>query len=111
MLGALADDLREARTHYITAWQAASEVGQPPVIALAVVGVADLALRLGQYEQAARLLAAGDRVRGQVDRSQPDVARIEQDVREHLGEQRLAQVTQEGSQADWSELVEVTLAS
>ena len=56
LLGYLADDLRESRTHRVAAWQAASEVGAAPVIAQVLVGVADLAVRLDQYEQAARLL-------------------------------------------------------
>jgi tetratricopeptide (TPR) repeat protein len=111
MLGYLADDLHEARTHRKAAWQAASEAGAAPVIAQMLVGVADLAVRLDQYEQAARLLAASVGVRGLSDRSHPDAARIERDARRHLGEARFAEVTQEGTQANWSQLVEVTLAS
>jgi predicted ATPase/DNA-binding SARP family transcriptional activator len=111
MLGYLADDLREARTHRVAAWQAASEAGHALLIAQILVGVADLAVRLGQYEQAARLLAASVGVRGLPDRSQPDAARIERDARRHLGEARFAEVTQEGGQASWSQLVEATLAS
>ena len=42
------------------------------MIAQVLVGVADLAVRLEQYEQAARLLAASVVVRGQPDRSHPD---------------------------------------
>jgi predicted ATPase/DNA-binding SARP family transcriptional activator len=110
-LGYLADDLREARTHRVAAWQAASEAGHPLLIAQALVGVADLAARLGQYEQAARLLAASVGVRGLPDRLHPDAARIERDARRHLGEARFAEVTQEGTQTSWSQLVEVTLAS
>ena len=111
VLGYLADDLRDARTHRVAAWQAASEAGHAPVIAQVLVGVADLAVRLDQYEQAARLLAASAGVRGQPDRSHPDAARIERDARRHLGEARFAEVTQEGTQTSWSQLVEVTLAS
>jgi predicted ATPase/DNA-binding SARP family transcriptional activator len=111
LLGYLADDLRESRTHRVAAWQAASEAGAPTVIAKMLVGFADLAVRLDQYEQAARLLAASVGVRGLPDRSQPDAARIEQDARRHLGEARFAEVTQEGTQTSWSQLVEVTLAS
>jgi len=110
LLGYLAADLREARTHRIAAWQAASEAGHAPLIARVLVGVADLAVRLDQYEQAARLLAASVSVRGLPDRSHPDAARIERDARRHLGEARFAEVTQEGTQASWPELVEVTLA-
>ncbi|TCO35826.1 putative ATPase [Kribbella steppae] len=109
--GYLADDVREARTHRMAAWQAASEAGHAFVIARILVGVADQAVRLDQYEQAARLLAASVGVRGLLDLSQPDAARIERDVRRHLGEARFAEVTQEGTQTSWSELVEVTLAS
>ena len=111
LLGYLADDLREARTHRVAAWQAVSEGGPALVIAKVIVGIADLAVRLGQYEQAARLLAASVGVRGLPDRSHPDAARIERDARRRLGDIRFAEATQEGTQASWSELVEVTLAS
>src|SRR5580692_1581538 len=111
VLGYLADDLDQVRTHRVAAWQAASESGLVPLIAQVIVGVADLAVRLGQYEQAARLLAASVGVRGQPDRSRPDIVGIEQAARLHLGEARFAEVTREGAQASWSELVEVTLAS
>lgn len=95
----------------MAAWQAATEAGQPPVIAQILIGIADLAVRLDQYEQAARLLAASVGVRGLPDRANPDAARIERDARRHLGETRFAEVTQEGTQRSWSQLVEVTLAS
>jgi DNA-binding SARP family transcriptional activator len=72
---------------------------------------ADLAVRLGRYEQAARLLAASVGLRGQPDRSSPDAARIEQAARRHLGEARFAEVTLEGAQASGAELVEATFAS
>jgi predicted ATPase/DNA-binding SARP family transcriptional activator len=111
LLGYLADDLSEARMHRIAACQAASEAGHAPLIAQVLVGVADLALRSGQHEQAARLLGASAGVRGVPDRSDPDVARIEQDARRHLGEARFAEVTREGTQTSWSQLVEVTLAA
>jgi tetratricopeptide (TPR) repeat protein len=111
LLGYLADDLSEARMHRVAACQAASEAGHAPLIAQVLVGVADLALRCGQYEQAARLLGASAGVRGVPDRSDPDVARIEQDARRHLGEARFAEVTREATQTSWSQLVEVTLAS
>nr|WP_246220624.1 BTAD domain-containing putative transcriptional regulator [Phytoactinopolyspora mesophila] len=111
LLGYLTTDVRESRTHRVAAWQAASESGAPSVVARQLVGVADLAVRLDQYEQAARLLAASAGVRGLPDRTDPDATRIEQDVRRHLGEARFAEVTREGTQADWSELAEITLAS
>ena len=92
----------EARAHRVAAWQAASEAGHAPLIAQMLVGFADLALRLDQYEQAARLLAASVGVRGLPDRSHPDAARIERDARRHLGEARFAEATREGTQTSWS---------
>jgi hypothetical protein len=110
LLGYLAEDLDEAREHRIAAFQAASEAGHAPMLAQVLVGVADLALRDEQYEQAARLLAASAGVRGLPDRSHPDVARIEQAARRRLGDARFAEATQEGMETSWSELVAVTLA-
>ena len=111
LLGYLAGDLGEARAHRAAACQAAAEAGHAPLIALVLVGVADLALRCDQDEQAARLLAASAGVRGLPDRSHPDVARIEQIARHRLGEARFAEAAREGTQTSWSQLVTVTLAS
>jgi predicted ATPase/DNA-binding SARP family transcriptional activator len=110
LLGYLADDLAQARTYRAAACQAAAEGGYVPLIAKVIVGVADLALRRGQDEQAARLLAASTAVRGLPDRSHPDATRIERETRRHLGDARFAEVTREGTQASWSQLAEVTLA-
>ena len=109
--GYLADDLGEARRHHAAALQAASEAGYAPVIARVLVGVADLALRRGQHEQAARLLAASTGVRGAPDHSLPDAARIEQAARNRLGDAGFAEAAREGVESGWSELAEVTLAS
>jgi predicted ATPase len=81
LLGYLADDLGEARAHRAAACQAATEAGHASLIAKVLVGVADQALRHGQDEQAARLLAASVGVRGLPDCSHPDEARIEQVAR------------------------------
>ena len=110
LLGYLADDLGEARAHRVAAYEAATEMGHALQIAKVLVGIADLALRRDQYEQAARLLAAGAAVRGLQDRSHPDVARIEQAARRRLGEARFAEATQEGARANWRELADATLA-
>jgi predicted ATPase/DNA-binding SARP family transcriptional activator len=111
LLGYLAADLSEARKYRIVACQAAVEAGHAPLIAQAIVGVADQALRQEQYEQAARLLAASAGVLGLPDRSNPDVALIEQAARRRLGDTGFAEATREGTQTDWSQLVAVTLAS
>jgi predicted ATPase/DNA-binding SARP family transcriptional activator len=110
LLGYLADDLGEARAHRVAACQAAAEAGHAPLTAQVLVGVADLALRCDQCEQAARLLAASARVRGLPDRSQPDRERIEQTARRRLGEERFAEATRDGAQASWPELADATLA-
>jgi predicted ATPase/DNA-binding SARP family transcriptional activator len=110
LLGYLADDLGEARAHRVAACQAAAEAGHAPLTAQVLVGVADLALRRDQCEQAARLLAASARVRGLPDRSQPDRERIEQTARRRLGEERFVEATREGAQASWPELADATLA-
>ena len=111
LLGYLADDLGESRTHRAAACEAAAEAGYAPLLAQVLVGVADLALRRGQDEQAARLLAASDGVRGLPDRSHPDQARIERTARSRLGDARFAEAAREGTQASWYELAQVTLAS
>ncbi|MFF9126407.1 BTAD domain-containing putative transcriptional regulator [Streptomyces sp. NPDC014889] len=111
LLGYLADDLGEARAHRTAACQAASEARHAPLIAGVLVGVADLALRRDEHEQAARLLAASAGVRGLPDRSHPDVARIERSARHRLGDEGFAEAAREGTETSWSELVEVTLAS
>jgi tetratricopeptide (TPR) repeat protein len=107
LLGYLAGDLGEVRAHRAAACQAASEAGYAPLIAQVLVGVADLALRCDQYEQAARLLTASASVRGLPDRSHPDAARIEQAARRRLGEARFADATREVTQASWPQLLAV----
>ena len=107
LLGYLADDLSEARARRAAACQAAMGVGYAPLIAKVLVGVADLALRLGQPDQAARLLAASARARGLPDRSLPDEARIEQAARQRLGDADFAEATREGTHANWPQLVEM----
>jgi len=111
LLGYLAEDLGEARAHHAAAFRAAADSAHAPLIARVLVGLADLARRQERYDQAARLLAASAAVRGLPDRSLPDAARIERDVRRHLGDARFTEVTGEGARADWRELAEVTLAS
>jgi predicted ATPase/DNA-binding SARP family transcriptional activator len=111
LLGYLAEDLSEARAHRAAAWEAAVAAGHAPTIATALTGVADLALRRGEYEQAVRLLAASTAVRGLRDHSRPDVTRIEQATRSRLGDARFAEAAREGTQVSWAQLAEVTLAS
>jgi hypothetical protein len=111
LLGYLAEGFDEAREHRVAAFEAVSESGNAPAIAQVLVGIADLALRNEQYEQAAQLLAASAGVRGLPDRSHPDVARIEQSARSRLGDAGFAEAAREGTETSWSQLVAVTLAS
>ncbi|MEO3889522.1 BTAD domain-containing putative transcriptional regulator [Nonomuraea sp. B5E05] len=109
----LTDDLEQARAYRAEALRAARSMERtyPPTIAEMLVGIADLALRQGQYEQAVRLLAASDGVRGTPDRSQPDVSRIAAEARNRLGETVFAEATRDGRRRDWRELAAITLAS
>jgi tetratricopeptide (TPR) repeat protein len=109
--GYLTEDLGRARVHRTEAFHEARDTAYLPLIAEVLVGVADLALRQGAYEQAARLLAASDGVRGTADRSLPDASRIAEDARSRLGETVFAEAARAGGRQDWRELAEITLAS
>ena len=111
LYGYLAEDLEKARADRTEAFRLVVETMYPPLIAEVLIGVADLALRQGQYEQAVRLLAASDAVRGTPDRSHPDASRIAADARNRLGETVFTEATLAGERADWRELAEITLAS
>ncbi|MGW0060385.1 BTAD domain-containing putative transcriptional regulator [Streptosporangium sandarakinum] len=110
LYGYLIEDLDEARAHWSETLRETAETGYPPAIAGVLLGIADLALRRGDHEQAARLLAASDGVRGTPDRSQPDGARIAAETRSRLGETAFAEATRDGRRRDWRELAEITLA-
>ncbi|MFC9996937.1 BTAD domain-containing putative transcriptional regulator [Nocardia sp. NPDC127526] len=111
LLGYLAEDLDEARAHRIAAYRAAAEAGHAPLIAQVLVGTADLALRAEQFEQAARLLAASEDVRGLPDRAQPDVARIEHALRNRLGDKAFTDAFQAAARMNRAGLVQATLGS
>ncbi|MFD2352411.1 ATP-binding protein [Nonomuraea ferruginea] len=113
LYGYLTEDIEEGRAHRKEAFRAAAatEHPHPPMIAEMLIGIADLALRQGEYEQAVRLLAASDGVRGTPDRSQPDAARIAAATRSRLGETVFAEAFRAGQRQDWRELAGITLAS
>ncbi|MFC5814740.1 BTAD domain-containing putative transcriptional regulator [Nonomuraea harbinensis] len=113
LYGYLTEDIEEARAYRKEAFRAAAatEHPHPPMIAEMLIGIADLALRQGEYEQAVRLLAASDGVRGTPDRSQPDAARIAAATRSRLGETVFAEAFRAGQRQDWRELAGITLAS
>ena len=108
--GYLTEDLSQARAYRTEALDAAVQLAHRPLLAQVLIGIADLALRQGQDEQAVRLVAASDTVRGTPDRAQPDAARILEDGRNRLGESVFAEAVHDGRRRDWRELAEVTLA-
>jgi predicted ATPase len=83
----LEDDPEVARTHHAEALDLALASRHAPTIALVVVGIADLALRQGKPDDAARLLAASVAVRGGPDLSNPDAIRVERAARAALGDE------------------------
>ncbi|MFC9692313.1 BTAD domain-containing putative transcriptional regulator [Kribbella sp. NPDC056951] len=109
--GAAAADLDEARKHWAAAAESAAQTGHPSGIASVLIGVAGYAIRRDRYDDAVRLLAASTALRGLPDRSNPDLTRIEQETRNRLGDVEYAEAAAEGAQADWNQLVAVTLAS
>ncbi|MFJ3404651.1 BTAD domain-containing putative transcriptional regulator [Promicromonospora sp. NPDC090134] len=115
-LGYLSPDLDEARVHHTAACRAAAETGHAPMVAVALVGVADLALRLGDHAQAARLLGASSAVHERRDyRATPDIARVEGAARGRLGDTGFAEAAAAGlaweRESGWEGLAAVTLAS
>ncbi|WP_419703535.1 BTAD domain-containing putative transcriptional regulator [Promicromonospora sp. NFX87] len=110
-LGYLTDDLDESRRHRAAACRAAAESGYVPTLAQTLVGVADLALRCDEPEQAARLLGASTGLRGLRDHSDPDLTRIERELRSRLGDAGFDEAARLGAETSWDELVAVTLAA
>jgi predicted ATPase/DNA-binding SARP family transcriptional activator len=86
LISAAGGDLTAAREDHSAAVRLAVESRDAPVVALTLVGVADLALREGEPERAAFLLGAADGVRGYRDRSVPDLERITGEARAALGD-------------------------
>ncbi len=107
--GYLAEDVDQARADRAEALRAAAKTMYPPLIAEVLIGVADLALRQGRFEQAVRLLAVSDDVRGTPDRAQPDASGIAAEARDRLGEAAFAEAARAGGRHDWQELAEAAL--
>jgi predicted ATPase/DNA-binding SARP family transcriptional activator len=92
-------DLDAARDWHAQALAAARFSADAPVIATAVAGLADLALREDDPERAATLLGASVAIRGTTDRSVPDTERVASEARSVLGEARYGQAYQRGQRA------------
>jgi predicted ATPase/DNA-binding SARP family transcriptional activator len=89
-------DLDAARDWHAEALAAARSSGDAPVIAEALTGLADLALRENDAERAAELLGASVAIRGTTDRSVQDEKRVVDLARSVLGEARYGQAYQRG---------------
>jgi tetratricopeptide (TPR) repeat protein len=89
-------DLAAARDWHTQALAAARFSADAPVIAGALTGLADLALREGDPERAAELLGASFAIRGTTDRSVPDEERVAGQTRSVLGETRYGEAYQRG---------------
>ena len=83
-------DLASAREFHTEALWQALESTDFPVVGAVLVGCADLAMREGHGELAAKLLGAATSMNGGVDRSLPDRPRIEEGVIKAIGPQRFA---------------------
>jgi hypothetical protein len=95
-LAAAEGDLDAARDWHAQALAAARFSADAPVIAEALAGLADLALREGAPERAAELLGAGFAIRGTTDRSVPDEERVAGAARSVLGDARYDEAYQRG---------------
>jgi predicted ATPase/DNA-binding SARP family transcriptional activator len=86
LIEAAAGDLDRARQYHEEALRIAVRSRDAPVVAMALVGWADLAARSGDPAQAAYLLGAADAVRGSRDATVPDTERVALDARAALGD-------------------------
>ncbi|XVU27234.1 BTAD domain-containing putative transcriptional regulator [Actinoplanes sp. CA-054009] len=91
LIDAASGDLPAARTCHEEAMEAAMSSRDSPVIAVVLVGIADLVLREGNPSKAAFLLGAADAVRGSTDKAVPDVDRITTEARALLGDKAFEQ--------------------
>jgi hypothetical protein len=110
-LAAAEGDLDAARGWHAEAMAAAQASMDAPVIAQALVGLADLAVREDDPERAATLLGAGFGIRGTTDRSVQDEERVAGEARSVLGDTRYGQAYHRGQRVTvdtLAALIEVT---
>jgi tetratricopeptide (TPR) repeat protein len=110
-LSAADGDLDAARGWHAQALAAARSSADAPVIAQALVGLADLALREGRPERAAELLGASSGIRGTTDRSVQDEQMVAEAARAELGEAGYGEAYQRGQRVTLDTLpalIEVT---
>ncbi len=93
---AIEGDAAAALERHHEAFRLARLTHDAPIAALAVVGLAHLAWRTGDHEQAATPLGAAVGIRGTEDRSLADPPRIERAARDALGDERYAEAFARG---------------
>jgi predicted ATPase len=104
---AIADhDLPAAREQAVRSYRAAVGAQDMPLVALASGAVAELALALGQPEQAAEVLGARTVVRGVADPTDPTAVKLTPLLRAALGESRFAARYDAGKALDRQAAVE-----
>ncbi|MER7444946.1 AfsR/SARP family transcriptional regulator [Micromonospora avicenniae] len=111
-LSAATGDLPAARAKLDQALDMAIESTDAPVVAMVLVGYADLALRADRPAAAAVLLGGADGIRGSDDRGALDATRVRQAARAALGETEFAAAFADGrtTRLDRArELIRVTL--
>ncbi len=106
LLVALADgDVPLARERAVLAYQAGVDSTDMPLLATAGWALTDLALAIGQFERAARILGAAAAVRGAEDPGDPTVARLTARLREALGDEGYARAYAAGKKLDRAEAI------
>ncbi|MFY9927713.1 MAG: AAA family ATPase [Streptosporangiaceae bacterium] len=95
-LAAQDGDLDTARRWHAQALEVALTASDAPVIANAMIGFADLALREDDPESAAELIGATSGIRGAPDRSAVDEDRVTEQARSALGDTRFGTAHQRG---------------
>jgi predicted ATPase len=97
LIAAAQGRLAESREFHAEALRIAVGAKDSPVVAINLVGVADLAIKEGDPAKAAMLLGAADAVRGSIDRTVPDLDRITDEARTALGDAGFDQAYATGS--------------
>jgi tetratricopeptide (TPR) repeat protein len=106
LLVALAEgDLPLARERAALAYQAGVDSTDMPLLATAGWATTDLAIALGQFERAARILGAAAAVRGAEDPGDPTIARLTARLREALGDEGYASAYAAGKKLDRAEAI------
>lgn len=95
-LAAEVGDLAEAVARQSEALELALDSNDAPVIALVLIGVADVTLRRGDPYHAAVVLGASESIRGTKDVSVLDYARVTEQIRAALGDDAFTEAYEKG---------------